>query len=249
MRIIVDGLATNYEQTGSGRTLLILPGWAGKSSDWKLIGSSLSKKFEVITLDLPGFRVTESPKEPWGLDNYAVFISDFLTKINVVPYAIIGHSNGGAISIRGVSSSALKPQKLVLLASAGIRGEYKGRNRALRMIAKTGKVFTMPLPKSTKNKIRSKVYKTIGSDMLVAEHLQDTFKKIIGDDVRQDAAKITIPTLLIYGEADEQTPVKYGELFHEAILGSTLEILPGAGHFAFQDRETDVTISIKEFLE
>lgn len=160
-----------------------------------------------------------------------------------------GHSNGGALAIRGLAGEVLAADKLVLLASAGIRNVYKGRNRALRIMAKTGKVFTMPLPKSVKQKLRRKVYKTIGSDMLIAEHMQETFKRVVTDDVTADAAKLTLPTLLIYGEDDESTPVWYGEQFHQLMPGSTLEVLPGAGHFVHLDRPDAVERALREFLQ
>jgi pimeloyl-ACP methyl ester carboxylesterase len=136
----------------------------------------------------------------------------------------------------------------VLIACAGIRGVYKGRVRALRYITKAGKALTMPLPKSVKQKLRKKVYHTIGSDMLVAEHLQETFKKVVTDDVRANAALLTIPVLLLYGEQDDATPVIYGEAFHQLISGSILEVLPGAGHFVHLDRPDDVSHAIEEFI-
>jgi pimeloyl-ACP methyl ester carboxylesterase len=172
-----------------------------------------------------------------------------LAKIDAGPvHAFVTHSNGGAIAIRGLAAGTLAADKLVLMASAGVRGVYKGRVKALRYITKLGKALTMPLPKSVKQKLRKKVYKTVGSDMLVAEHLQETFKKVVTDDVRQDAATLQLPTLLIYGEADDATPVWYGEAFHQLITGSTLEILPGAGHFVHIDRPHDVQLAIGRFL-
>jgi len=131
---------------------------------------------------------------------------------------------------------------------AGIRNQYKGRNKVLRILAKTGKALTMPLPQTTKNKLRRKVYKTIGSDMLVAEHLQETFKRIVTDDVRADAAQLILPVLLIYGEEDQDTPLWYGEQYHELMNESTLEVLPHAGHFVYRDRPADVQKAIQEFL-
>jgi pimeloyl-ACP methyl ester carboxylesterase len=104
------------------------------------------------------------------------------------------------------------------------------------------------LPKSVKGRLRKKAYKTIGSDMLVAEHLQETFKKVVEDDVRADAARLDLPTLLIYGDQDEQAPPWYGEEYHRLMPKSKLTILPGAGHFVHRDRSEEVTKAIKEFL-
>jgi pimeloyl-ACP methyl ester carboxylesterase len=248
MQVVVDSLLTHYETVGKGKVLLLLHGWGDTAASFKGLQTHLAKQAQVIAVDLPGFGGTEAPKSAWGLEDYARFVRHFLAKIESQPVSLlVGHSNGGAIAIRGLAKGLLTADKLVLLSSAGIRGEYKGRIKALRLITKAGKALAMPLPKSLKQKLRKKVYTTVGSDMLVAEHLQETFKRVVTDDVRDDAATIMIPTLLIYGEQDDATPVAYGETFHELIDGSTLEVLPGAGHFVHLDRPDAVVKAIEEF--
>jgi pimeloyl-ACP methyl ester carboxylesterase len=249
MQVVVDSLLTHYETAGKGKILVLLHGWGDTAAGLKGLQTALARHYKVVAVDLPGFGGTESPKSVWGLDDYAAFVAHFLEKIAAGPVvAVVGHSNGGAIAIRGLANGKLQADKLVLLASAGIRGTYKGRVKLLRYITKAGKALTTPLPKSIKQKLRKKVYSTVGSDMLVAEQLQETFKKVVTDDVRSDAARLTQPTLLVYGEQDESTPVWYGETYHEVINGSTLEVLPGAGHFVHLDRPTEVTKAIEEFL-
>jgi pimeloyl-ACP methyl ester carboxylesterase len=248
MQIVVDELLTNFERDGKGKTVVIVPGWADTVAGWRSFADELAKKYDVIVLDLPGFGGSEMPKEPWGLDDYAKFVAAFLKKLEVKPYAILGHSNGGAIAMRGLCAEILQAEKLLLFASAGIRNQAKGRNRAFKIVAKTGKVLAKPLPDKTQRKLRQKLYKTAGSDMLVAGHMQETFKKIVSHDVADDACHLRLPTLLIYGENDQDTPVRYGETLYELIDNSTLEILPGAGHFVHHDREADVLKAALEFL-
>ena len=249
MQVIVDGLLTHYERSGKGKVVVLLHGWGDRAAGLDILRAALAERFTVIVPDLPGFGSTAAPHGVWGLADYARFVAAFLQKIGKKDiYAFVGHSNGGAIAIRGLSSGMLAADRLILLASAGIRDTYSGRNKALRMAVKTGKLLASPLPASIKQRLRRGVYTAIGSDMLVAEHLQETFKRIVADDVRADAAKLALPTLLVYGEADTATPVGYGETFHELIPGSTLEILPGAGHFVYMDRPRDVTRAIEEFL-
>jgi pimeloyl-ACP methyl ester carboxylesterase len=250
MQVIVDGLLTTYERSGEGKTVVLLHGWGDSAAGLRGLARTLSKQYDVIAPDLPGFGGTQAPKDVWGLDGYVEFIAHFLQKIGCKGvYAFIGHSNGGAIILRGAGQGKFQAERLVLLASAGVRGEYRGRNRTLRYITKAGKALTMPLPAGIKKKLRRKVYDTIGSDMLVAEHLQETFKRVVSEDVRPDAANISTPTLLVYGEMDHATPVRYGEWFHELIGGSTLEIVVGAGHFIHVDRPREVTNMIQEFLQ
>jgi pimeloyl-ACP methyl ester carboxylesterase len=249
MQVIVDALLTHYEQNGTGKIVLLLHGWGDSAQGLVGIQKHLSKQYRVIALDLPGFGSTQAPRETWGLDDYGKFVANFLSKIGAKDiWAVVGHSNGGGIAIRSIARDWLRPERVVLLAAAGIRGEYKGRNKLYRMIAKTGKLATKPLPKSAQTQLRKKLYTTIGSDMLVAEHLEETFKRIVGDDVREDAPKILVPTLLIYGEADTQAPVWYGEQYHELIPDSTLEVLPGVGHFVHLERPVVVDTAITRFL-
>lgn len=250
MQVIVNELLTQYDVLGKGKKILVLHGWGDDSRNWRDLQKHLSKQYQVIALDLPGFGGTSAPKEDWSLDDYVAFVRDFLIKIDSQKlYGIIGHSNGGAITIRGIADGVLASEKIILLGSAGIRNEYSGRNKALRYVTKFGKALTAPLPKNAKKSLRKKVYTAVGSDMLVAEHMQGTFKNIVENDVRKDAAKIAVPTLLIYGADDTAAPPRYGTIFKELIKNSRLEIIPDAGHFVYQDKPKETSAFIEEFLK
>jgi pimeloyl-ACP methyl ester carboxylesterase len=249
MQVVVDSLLTKYDVQGSGKLVVLLHGWGDNVAGLKDLQQALAKDYTVLALDLPGFGGTQPPTQAWGLNDYAQFVEHFLRKVRKHEvWAFVGHSNGGAIAIRGLGQGWLQSERLVLMASAGIRGTYKGRLKAIRLVTKAGKALSSPLPKSVKQRLRKTVYSTVGSDMLVAEHLQETFKKVVTDDVRADAAALTQPTLLLYGEADQATPLWYGEQYHELIRTSTLEVLPGVGHFVHIERPHEVVRAIREFL-
>jgi pimeloyl-ACP methyl ester carboxylesterase len=250
MQVIINGRPVHYVRAGTGRAILILPGWADTSQSWLNIQKKLSAGYDCIVLDLPGFGGSAPSDTAWDLDDYVTFISQFLQKIGIENvYGMIGHSNGGAMAIRGLGSGKLAADKLALIASAGIRQEQNGRRRTLRLMAKTGKALTILLPPAARRKLRKALYKSIGSDMLVAEHMQETFKKIVVDDVQKDAAAITVPTLLVYGDADTETPLAFGQVYHGLIEGSTLEVIGGAGHFLHVDHPDKVAREIGRFLE
>ena len=249
MQVVVDGLLTSYESLGSGEAVLLLHGWGDTSATFRTLQKSLSKRAQVIALDLPGFGGTEPPQKVWSLDEYTQFVAHFLGKIEAGKLKLlVGHSNGGAIAIHGLATGILHAEKLALLASAGVRGTHKGKIQAIKLFTKAGKVLTMPLPKSMKQTLRRKVYSAVGSDMLVAEHLQESFKRVINQDVRAEAAGLRLPTVILYGDQDDATPPSYGRMFHEAISGSTLQILAGAGHFVHLDRPAEVTAALEGLL-
>jgi pimeloyl-ACP methyl ester carboxylesterase len=251
MQAVVNGLLTSYESRGNGKqTILLMPGWGDSLATFRGLQTELAKKFTTVSVDLPGFGASAAPQQVWGLDEYAQFVDSFLKKIGVKrPHVIIGHSNGGAVAIRGLSQNTLTTDKLVLIGSAGIRDQQKGKKTALKIIAKTGKAVTFWLPTRTKQKLRQKLYTAAGSDMFVVPHLEETFKKTVSQDVQTDAKKLTAPTLLIYGDQDTSTPPVYGEIFHNHINGSTLEVIANAGHFVHHDQPETVAKLITEFID
>ena len=249
MQVVVDSLLTTYERMGSGRVVVFLHGWGDGMASSRVLRKELSRAYDVIALDLPGFGGTQTPPAAWGLDGYVRFVAHFLKKIGAGHvYCLMGHSNGGAMLIRGLANGTLQADRAVLMASAGIRTPKSFRNRMLKVAAKTAKVFMKPLSRSVQQKMRVKAYGAIGSDYLVAPQLRESFTQIVSEDVRGDAVQLIMPTLLIYGEADADTPVWYGELYHELMVDSTLVILPSAGHFVYLDRPDDVVARCKEFL-
>jgi pimeloyl-ACP methyl ester carboxylesterase len=249
MQIVVDKLLTRYDRSGKGESIVLLHGWADQASGLAELGRKLAKYYDVIMPDLPGFGGTEMPTEAWGLNDYVTFIGHFLQKLVISSvFAYFGHSNGGAIAIRGLSNGELNADKLILLSSAGIRNINSSRSAVIKTVTKTGKLLARPLPKLLQLKIRQKLYRTVGSDMLVAEHMSETFKKIITDDIQPDAKQLKLPTLLLYGKDDQITPPNYGRILHQLINNSSLRLIPSAGHFVHHDQQSVVLKIIEDFL-
>lgn len=251
MQIVVQGLLTHYECQGSGKAVLLLHGWADSLDTFKLLVAVLSKSQKVISVDLPGFGQSQTPKSAWKLDNYSEFLKDFLYKLNILDiYCIIGHSNGGALAIRALVTEQITADKLVLIAASGVRNSDDLKRKALQAVTKTGKVMTFWLPVSSKQKLQKRLYGAIGSDMLIAPHMQETFRQIVRQDIQTDASSLAIPTLLIYGDQDKATPLKsIGQKLHTLIKYSRLEIIPNAAHFVHQTDSGQVNRLIAEFLK
>lgn len=250
MQVVVDSLLTNYQRSGSqSKTILLLHGWGDDLRTFSELEKELSKSFTVVSVDLPGFGGTQVPESVWGLEDYAQFAAAFLKKINIKSlYAVVAHSNGAAVAIYGTAKGVLQPERLVLLGAAGIRDQQKGKRLAIKVVAKTGKVATFWLPEHHRKRLQKKLYGTVGSDMLVVPQLQETFKKTVRQDVQAEAKQLMVPTLLIYGQNDKATPPMYGEIYHNLIDGSTLEIVGEAEHFVHHDQPAKVSKLIQEFL-
>jgi pimeloyl-ACP methyl ester carboxylesterase len=249
VNIVIDGLLTQYKLAGKGKLILLLHGWGDSSQGLAGLQSGLAKQYRVLALDLPGFGQTQAPETTWNLDDYAHFIKHFLGKLDLgQPYAVIGHSNGGALAIRSVGLQALKPEKLVLLSASGIRTGGNAKRFILRVIAKTGDIATIWLPERYRQNLRKSLYGAAGSDMLVVPELQATFKQTVRQDVQADAAAITIPALLVYAENDRAVSPADGRKYQNLIKNSDLHIIKRAGHFVHIDQPAQVESLIEEFL-
>lgn len=250
MHIVVDGLLTHYELEGEGKLVLVLHGWGDSAAGLKDLRAALAKYYQVLAPDLPGFGATQAPKEVWDLDNYSDWLTALLDKLELKqPYAIIGHSNGGALAVRSVSMATLTPKRLVLLAASGVRTGSQLKRFTLKIIAKTGNVATLWMPERYRRNLRQSLYGVAGSDMLVVPELQDTFKKTVRQDVQGDAAGIELPTLLIFAANDKAIPVADSKQYHDLIKHSQLEVIKDAGHFVHLDQPQRVTKLIEEFLQ
>lgn len=250
MQVLVDGILTSYKKEGSAqKSVLFLHGWGDSSKSFQTLANVLASKFTVLMVDLPGFGETQRPKTAWGIVEYARFVDKFLKKINTSPEIIIGHSNGGAIAIVMIGSQINSAKKLILLASSGVRTGSGIKKNILKVSAKAASVTIKILPKHSQKSVKEKLYKTIGSDYLVVPGMEESFKKVVGYDVVSKAKKISIPTLLIYGDQDSSTPISQAKILNDSIENSKLEIIHGASHFVHIDQFDQVKTRIVEFIK
>lgn len=249
MQVVVNGQLINYAESGKGKNILFLHGWGSDLTSFNQLAQELSNKYRTIQIDLPGFGGSPPPDKPWHVYDYSELIKDFLEKIKVKKLeAIVGHSMGGRIAIKAVAEGQVKPNKLVLIGSAGISVSKSWRNKILFVMAKFAKVVTSPLPTRIVERLKSRLYRKIGSDYHDAGVLRPTFLNLIGEDLREDAGKIQVPTLLIYGKLDTETPVQYGRTYNNIIHHSHLEVIDEAGHYAHHDALAKTTDLIRKFL-
>jgi pimeloyl-ACP methyl ester carboxylesterase len=249
VKIVVNNLLTNYRLEGQGKLILLLHGWGDSTLGLKALQSSLAKSYRVLSIDLPGFGESEIPKQPWALNDYADFVRDFLNKLDIGDLSgAVGHSNGGAVLIKAVANGAIKPAKLVLIAASGVRSGRSAKRIFLSVLAKTGNLATIWMPERYRDTLRISLYQAAGSDMLIVPELQETFKRTVREDIQNSAAKITIPTLLIYADQDNATPIGMGRTYNNLIKNSDLKIVTNSGHFIHLDQADQTLKLLEDFL-
>ena len=248
MKTIIDGLAVEYQDEGQGPAIVLLHGWMHSLASFDAITKLLSQRYRVVRVDLPGFGLSEPPPKPWYVGNYSELVAHLLKKLQLDPVALVGHSFGGRVIMKGLGDGTLKTQKIVLIDTAGNARRNTPRLRFYKAIAKTGKAFATLAPRSLYAAMRRRLYRRAGSDYLEAGALSQTFLNTISEDLTESARKINIPAFLIWGEHDTTTPLEDGKRLASEISGSRFEVLPGAGHAPHLEQPEKVAQLISEFV-
>ena len=221
MQTIIDGNLINYELIGekNENTVLILHGWQNSLKNWENVGKRLAKKNKVILVDLPGFGGSSLPKtQPFGTYDYADTVNKLILKLGLKKITLLGHSFGGKIAVI-VASRNPAIKKLILVDISGIKTTSLSTSLKIS-VAKFLKFF---LPENFSTIISSDDYKNAGN-------LLPTFKKIVAEYIEKDAKKLTIPTLIVWGENDQEVPLASAVTLKKLIPNSSLRIVWKAGH-------------------
>ncbi len=246
-----------YEISGIGeRPLLLLHGWGCGIENWLPVIRDFSPSRRVIAVDMPGFGKSPEPSDGWSVDDYAVFMLDFLSSLGVGEVDIIAHSFGGRIALK---MSDLRPsliRKQVLTGCAGLKPRpskkariKSGVFRALALVfdnALTRRVFGEERVTRARDKFRatfsSADYKNASPVM------RRTFLRVIAQDLSDCLPKVRASTLLIWGDRDTATPLWMGKKMEEIIKDAGLVVFEGEGHFAYLTQYQRFITVCKKFL-
>lgn len=245
MQIVINEILTNYEILGvkNKKTILILHGWGQNLEDWRVVANKLADKYRVVLLDLPGFGSSSVPNSVFTTQDYAIFINEFINKINIANFILIGHSFGGKIALK-ISSQNNNVSKLFLISPSGI--DKKSFLTEIKIIlTKIFRVFGFVVPESIKKGFLTTI---ASSDYINSGEMQNILKKVVNEKVILDAKKIKCPTIIIWGENDMEINAKTSKILKSLIKNSTLRILWGIGHSPNIENPEKLSTLLSEYL-
>jgi pimeloyl-ACP methyl ester carboxylesterase len=216
--------------------IVVLHGWGAHIEAVEPIVAPLAAETEVIAIDLPGFGESAEPPEAWSSEDYARFLAELLKSEGIGRCHLIGHSRGGAIAICLALQQPELIGRLVLCDSAGLRPKRGWRYRSRVAVAKLGRVVGVfgPPGRKLQDRMRSRVASTDYAEASPA--MRDTFRRVIAEDLSGHLPQISIPCLLVWGSADEDTPLWMGERMAELLPDGALVVFEGAGHYSYADQ-------------
>ena len=234
--ISIDNLNINYIDKGEGKTIVLFHGWGANKEAFTPIINKLSAYMRVVALDFPGFGKSDEPKEVWDVNAYAEFMKKFIKKADLEGAIWLGHSFGGRVIIKLFEKMDIKPKKIVLVDSAGIKPK-RGPDYYVKVYSyKLGKKV-LKLPLINKTGLYERLVKNAGSSdyKVLSNNMRATMSKVVNEDLRNYLPSINVPTLLIWGDKDTATPLNDAKIMNKLLPDSGIVVLEGAGHFSYLD--------------
>jgi pimeloyl-ACP methyl ester carboxylesterase len=257
-RVVVNGLDIAFQRQGEGPDLMLLHGGLCDSRVWRMALETLSGTFAVVAWDAPGCGQSSDPPENFRLSEFADCLGQLIDALGLQSPHILGHSWGSALALELYRQRPTVVRSLVLVgAYAGWAGSLppdqveQRLQVALRAADLTPDFFdptSMPgllsdvLPPDTAAELI-----TIMSETRAAGTRAMAYS-LAEADLRDVLPRIDVPTLLLYGDADQRSPLSVARELQARIPLSTLAVLPGLGHECYLESPERFSAEVLNFL-
>lgn len=238
LSVEIENLNINYITQGTGQAVLVLHGWGASIETVMPIVNVLKNNMKVYAIDLPGFGKSDLPNDVFGSFHYADIVKVFIDKMGIEKLSLVGHSYGGKLCIILSARFPEIVKKQVLIDSSGLIPKrtlkYHIKVKSFKIMKKVYKLLFFWQDEGEK---LEKLYKKFGSDdyQNTSGIMRKIFVRVVNENLKPLLKDIQAPTLLVWGDKDEATPLYMAKIMEKEIKGSGLVVFEGAGHYSYLD--------------
>lgn len=249
----VRGVKIQMLKGGSGDPLLYLHS-AGGEMVWLPFFEQLSQRYTVYVPAHSGFSQSEGLDRIDTMEDLVFHYTDLMDQLGLTQPYVAGLSLGGWLAAELAIRYSHRIRKLALINAAGLR--VPGAPIA---------DFFMATPEELRNLVfhdpKSDLAKSFVPDVPSPDVMEATMKAreatarvgwnpyLCNPKLRGRLYRVTVPTLVIWGESDRLIPVEHGKAYHEGITGSKLVIMEKCGHAPPFEKPEETAKVLAEFLE
>ncbi|MEH6446768.1 MAG: alpha/beta hydrolase [Oceanospirillaceae bacterium] len=242
-------------RVGKGPVLVFVHGFLSGLAYWEKQIESLSKHFEVIAMDLPGYG---GKTDKTGLDSvvgFATYILEELDKLGIDNFHLVGHSMGGMIAQQIALQSPTRVKRLVLYGTGPI-GELPGRFETLQLskekVQQNGTEHTKQYTVASWFK-KGAADPNFAPGMLMAKEVSlpsyiNALSAMASWSAMGKLGQIQAKTLVIWGDMDRSYIWQQPHTLWQEIQQASLAVMPGCSHNAHLENPQLFNLLVSDFL-
>jgi len=246
-----------YTDKGTGKPIVLLHGFTESSKIWKKFAGQLSRKYRVITIDLPGHGKSECLDGCHSMDLQAEAVYAVVKKIKAGKCLMIGHSMGGYVTLAFAEKFPDKLLGFGLFHShcfADTPDEKENRNRTIHIVHEDKLSFISQfIPQLFPLEVHERFTRDIKKLVKQASSMskEGVIAALEGMKSRPDRVELlmttNLPVLFILGLKDPKAPIS--KLWEMLTMPSHSEvlILRNCGHMGYIEAPEETLGAIKSF--
>ena len=92
-----DGVRLHYIEAGSGKPLVMIPGWSQTAAQFRAQLAGLSDRYRVIAIDMRGHGESDKPDHGYRIQRLSADVHEFLAANGLTNVTLAGHSMGCSV--------------------------------------------------------------------------------------------------------------------------------------------------------
>jgi pimeloyl-ACP methyl ester carboxylesterase len=256
-------LDVRYVRAGQGPTVILIHGLASSIYTWAEVIGPLSKSFDVIALDLPGFGASSQPGD-LSFNDLPRAVIGLMDALQIKKAHFVGNSMGGAVSLLMAARQRERVDHVAILDSAGFRMRLAERPFMIRVLgSEAAGFFADRLP--IRRALTSVTLRHLMQDDArvsperIDEYLapllrpgalaaaRSLLRSPLDEAFVSDLGLIEAKTLVVWGRLDPWLPETDADLF-VAKIRTARKVVLETGHMPQEEKPAEVARLVGEFL-
>ncbi len=246
-----------FAESGKGKTIVFLHGFAESSKIWDSFRDQLSESFRVIVIDLAGHGKSECLEPVHTMELQADVVYDVLKQRKVKKCVMIGHSMGGYVTLAFASKYPEMLKGICLFNShpyPDSAEERKNRSRTIKLVEQDEFGFVANFipslfPQGSQRKFSKEIKKLVERAKEIPK--EGIIAALEGMKIRKNQSallrSINVPVLFILGLKDPKAPLD--RLWKMVSLPRQSEclIMRNVGHMGYIEAPEETLSAVKAF--
>lgn len=259
MRAKVGEIELAYEIVGDGPVIALTHGIGATGADFAPIVPGLAERYRVLTWDVRGFGASDRPAEGYSIGRFAADLAGLLDHLGVGKAVIMGHSMGGTITQRFILDFPERAAAAVIMSTSSevnerARDAWRAQADAIERDGMAAWVRRSRPPEQTDEYLQAHPEILEAEERRIANNpdgrvYAQAARAVADYNYTAELESVRIPTLVLVGGEDKQTPPGGSVIISRRIPGAELHIIPGYGHGLPREAPGEVVELVTAFLD